>query len=70
MKTIPKTRLEGATKKYIDKIHHRDMFDLADCLKTCVKINNEIRQITSIRGIKEAMKDQIRIRMLGLGWDD
>ena len=64
---ILKKRLEGATKKYIDKLHHRDMFNSEACLKTCAKIDNELRNITSITGRKEAMKDQIRIRMLGLG---
>ena len=45
------------------------MFDLPACLKSCAQINNELRQIKSTRGIKEGMKDQIRIRVLGLGWD-
>ena len=46
------------------------MFDLAASFKTCAQIDNELRQITSISMRKEAMKDQIIIRALGLGWDD
>ena len=45
------------------------MFDPAACLKTCAQIDNELSQITIISGIKEAMKDQIIIRVLGLGSD-
>ena len=68
--TLLKNCLEGATKKYIDKIHHCDMFESVACLKTCAQIDNELRKITSISGRKEAMRDQIIIRLLGLGWDD
>ena len=46
------------------------MFDLEACLKTCAQIDNKLRRITSISSRKEAMKDQIRIRVLGLGWDN
>ena len=46
------------------------MFDLAACLKICAQINNKLKQITSIIGREEAMKHQIRIQVLGLGWDD
>ena len=48
-------------KKYIDNLHHCDMFDLADFLKTCAQIDNKIRQITRTKGRKEVMKYQIRI---------
>ena len=68
--TLFKKRLKSATNKYIDKLHHRDMFDLADYLKTCGQSDNEIRQITIISGRKEVMKDQIMIRVLGLSLDD
>ena len=66
-KRLLKKRLEGAIKKYTEKIYHRDMFDSAACFKTCAQIDNELRQITNISGRKEAIKDQIRIRVLGLG---
>ena len=46
------------------------MFDLEACFLTCAQIDNELKQITNISGRKEAMKDQIIIRVLGLGWDD
>ena len=64
--TLLKKRLEDTTKKYINKIHLREMFDSASCLKTCAKIDNERRQITIISRIKEATKDQIIILVLGL----
>ena len=28
-------RLEGANNKYIDQLHHCDMFNLAGCLESC-----------------------------------
>ena len=39
-------------------------------MKTCAQIDNKLRQIISIRGRKEATKDQIIIRVLGFGWDN
>ena len=66
--TLLKKRLEDATKKYIDKLHHRNMFDSEACLEFCAQIDNKIKQITSISGRKEVMKDQIIIRVLGLAW--
>ena len=68
--TLLKKRLGGATKKYIYKLHHCNMFDSEACLKNCAQIDNKPRKITSISGRKEVMKDQIIIRVLGLGWDN
>ena len=48
---------------------------IATCLnwqlvsKTCAQIDNKLRQITSISMRIEAMKEKIRIRVLGLGWE-
>ena len=57
-------------KQTLDKLHHREMFESEACLKTCSKTDNELRQITSIIWRKAVMKEQIKVRVLGLGWDD
>ena len=44
--TLRKKCPKGATKKYIDKIHHHDMFELEACLKNCAQIDNELRHTT------------------------
>ena len=68
--TLLKKCLKGAAKKYIDKVHHRDIFDSAACLIFFTQIDNKLRQITSISGRKEELKDKIRTIVLGLGWDN
>ena len=68
--TLLKNRLEAATKDYVDKLHYRAMFDSAACWKTCKQVDAELRNIKSVSGKKEALKDQIRMRVLGLGWED
>ena len=68
--TLLKNRLEAATKDYVDKLHYRGIFDSAACWKTCKQVDAEPRKIKSVSGKKEALKDQIRMRVLGLGWED
>lgn len=63
-------RLEAATKDYVDKLHYRSMFDSAACWKNCKQVDVELKKIKTVSGKKEALKDQIRIRVLGLGWED
>ena len=65
-----KERLEAATKAYVDKLYYREMFDSAACWKTCKQVDSELKKIKSPSGKKEALKDQIKMRVLGLGWED
>ena len=65
-----KKRLDGATKSYIDKLHYREMHDSAACWKTCRQVDAELKKLKSESARREALKDQIRMRVLGLGWDD
>ena len=65
-----KKRLEAATKAYVDKLHYREMYDSAACWKTCKQVDAELKNIKSVSGKQEALKDQIKMRVLGLGWED
>jgi hypothetical protein len=68
--TLIKKRLDGATKSYIDKLHYREMHGSPACWKNCRQVDAELKKLESEYAKKEALKDQIRIRVLGLGWDD
>ena len=68
--TLIKKRLDVATKSYIDKLHYREMHDSPACWKDCRQVDAELKKLKSESAKKEALKDQIRIRVLGLGWDD
>ena len=68
--TLLKARLEAATTTYVDKLYYREMFDSAACWKTCKQVDSELKKIKSVSGKREALKDQIKISELGLGWDN
>ena len=68
--TLLKNKLDGATKAYVDKLHYCKMCDSAACWRTCNRVDHELKAITSETTKREALKDQIRMRVLGLGWED
>lgn len=65
-----KGRLKSATRVYVDKLYYRDMLDSDACWKTCAKVDMELKKIKSDTRKREALKDQIKMRSLGLGWND
>jgi hypothetical protein len=68
--TLLKNKLDGATKAYVNKLHYHKMYDSAACWRTCNRVDHELKAITSQNAKWEALKDQIRMRVLGLGWED
>ena len=65
-----KRRLHAATHKYVDKLYYREMYDSAACWRTCAQVNQEMKALGSVSVRLKALKDQIRMRVLGLGWDN
>ena len=63
-------RLLNATKTYIDKLYYRDKYDSPACWKTPRIIDTELKKLKSDTARREELKEQIRIRWLGLGWID
>ena len=46
------------------------MFTSEACWMTATIVNSELKKIKSRSAKLSALKEQIRIRVLGLGWDD
>jgi len=65
-----KGRLKSATRVYVDKLYYRDMLESDACWKTYAKVDMELKKIKSDTRKREALKDQIKMRSLGLGWND
>jgi hypothetical protein len=61
---------ESASEAYIDALYYYEMWGSAACWKTAAKADTEYAKLTSKSARVEALKEQIRIRVEGLGWSD
>ena len=62
--------LECASEKYIDAIYYNEMRRSAACWRTCAAVDRELRKLKSKSAQLHALKENIRMRVIGLGWDD
>ena len=62
--------LKAATKEYIDKLYYYDMYNSLRCWRTADEVDAGLAQLSSDRKRLDEIKEQIRMRVLGLGWDD
>lgn len=62
--------LESATEEYIDAIYYRTMYDSPARWRTPADVTREVGKLKSKSAKLAALKEQIRIRTLGLGWAD
>jgi len=46
------------------------MYHSSACWRTAASAQTHFKKLTSVTAKREAVKDQIRIRVLGFGWDD
>ena len=60
----------NATEQYIDKLYYYEMWDSAACWRSAAKAVEELSKLESRTAKLEALKEQIKIRVLGLGWAD
>ena len=60
----------AAQREYANALTYIDMYHSSACWKTSSNIRKEFSNLTSVTAKKDAMKEQIRIRVLGFGWDD
>ena len=51
-------------------MYHQDKYYSPACLETPRSIDTEVKKLKSDTARREELKEQIRIRWLGLGWDD
>jgi hypothetical protein len=61
---------EKASEKYIDALYYHEMWGSAACWNTMQKVDSEYAKLGSKSAKLEAVKEQIRIRVDGLGWND
>ena len=67
---LRKNKLLGAQDKYADALTYIEMFHSPAGWQRKESAVSEFEKITSTSGQVAAVKDQIRIRVLGFGWDD
>jgi len=63
-------KLMAAQREYANALTYIDMYHSSACWKTSSNIRKEFSNLTSMTAKKDAMKEQINIRVLGFGWDD
>jgi len=62
--------MEKATEEYIEGMYYRKMYDSAACLKGNVRVVDcELKKLTSDTARYDALKENIMIRVKGLGWE-
>ena len=60
----------NATEQYVDKLYYHEKWGSAACWKTVAVAERELEKCSSKSAKLEALKEQIKIRTLGLGWAD
>ena len=60
----------AATEAIIDALYYHEMFHSAARWKTAAVVDREVNALSSKSAKLEALKEQIRMRSLGLGWTD
>ena len=62
--------LASAREEHIDALYYYAMFSSAACWKTAAAVDRELAKLKSVSARLEALKENIRMRVDGLGWDD
>ena len=67
---IKANNMEKVTEEYIEGMYYRKMYDSAACLKGDVRVvDRELKKLTSDTARYDALKENVMIRVKGLGWD-
>ena len=56
-------------EKYIDAIYYNEMFYFAACWNTAAAVDRKLKNLNSKSSKPLALKDNIRIRVIGLCWE-
>ena len=62
--------MKKASELYIDALYYHEMYGSASCWMTVSSVDRELRKLKSKSSKVTALKENICIRVLGLGWDD
>ena len=68
--TLRQKKLVAAQSEYADALIFLEMFHSPACWRTVREIHRNFNELGSDTAQREAMKTQIRIRVIGLGWKD
>ena len=58
-----------ASEAFIDALYYHEMYNSLACWKTAAMVNQELSKLTSNTSKMRALKENIRMRVLGLGFD-
>ena len=67
---LRRKKLLAAQSEYADALAYIEMFHSAACWRTSRDVHKNFNGLKSETAQREAMKEQIRIRVIGLGWKD
>ena len=59
-----------ASEKFIDALYYYEMYFSPACWKTAKIVDREMQKLTSKSAKLNALKENIRIRVIGLGWGE
>ena len=62
--------MNKASEKYIDALYYHEMFHSVACWKTKKDVNSQLKRLKSKTAKMSALKENIRMRVIGLGWKD
>ena len=67
---LKKQSLKNASEAYVDAIYYHEMFRSPACWRTSAAVDRELAKLKSKSAKLSALKENIRIRVIGLGWKD
>ena len=67
---IQENCMKKASESFIDALYYHEMFGSASCWMNIPSVDCELRKLKSKSAKITALKENIRIRVLGLGWED
>ena len=59
-----------ASEAFIDTLYYHEMYHSLACWKSTAMVERELKKLTSKTAKVYALKENIRMRVLGLGWTD
>jgi hypothetical protein len=63
-------KILAATQEYATALTYIDMYHSDACWKTATQARKQFSKLTSITAKKKAVKEQIKVRVVGFGWKD
>ena len=67
---LRKQGMNKSSEAFIDSLYYFEMYSSLSCWKTTSEVNRELKRLKSNTSKLNALKENIRIRVLGLGWTD